>query len=129
MHILFSQNFPTDYVSHIWTAADGLPGNTITDIIQTTDGYVYMGTYDGLVRFDGINFNIMNRNSDEKLGFSSARVVFEDSHCNLWVGSNDEGVVKISGDSITKYDTTNGLPNNSVRDIVEDKLEIGRAHV
>ena len=122
LHILFSQNFPTDYVSHIWTAADGLPGNTITDIIQTTDGYVYMGTYDGLVRFDGINFNIMNRNSDEKLGFSSARVVFEDSHCNLWVGSNDEGVVKISGDSITKYDTTNGLPNNSVRDIVEDKI-------
>lgn len=119
---IFAQNFPTDYVSHIWTAADGLPGNTITDIIQTKDGYVYMGTYDGLVRFDGINFNIMNRNTIEELGFRSARVVFEDSKCNLWVGSNDEGVTKIGKNEISKYTTENGLPNNSIRDIVEDKL-------
>ncbi|MCQ2248078.1 MAG: hypothetical protein MJZ50_03620 [Treponema sp.] len=119
---IFSQNFPVDYVSHIWTAADGLPGNTITDIIQTKDGYVYMGTYDGLVRFDGINFNIQNRNTDENLGFSSARVVFEDSRCNLWIGSNDEGIIKITRDGIEKFDSSNGLPNNSVRAIVEDKV-------
>ncbi len=122
MGLLFSQNFPADYVSHIWTAADGLPGNTITDIIQTKDGYIYMGTYDGLVRFDGITFNIQNRNTDEKLGFSSARVVFEDSRCNLWIGSNDEGIIKITRDGIEKYDSSKGLPNNSIRAIVEDKV-------
>lgn len=119
---IFSQNFPTDYVSHIWTAADGLPGNTITDIIQTRDGYVYLGTYDGLVRFDGIDFSIINRNTVDEMSFSSARVVFEDSKCNLWVGSNDEGVTRIGGGTIDSYTVKNGMPNNSIRDIVEDKL-------
>ncbi|MBQ0038872.1 MAG: hypothetical protein KBS64_00400 [Treponema sp.] len=118
---LFSQNFPTDYVSHVWTAADGLPGNTITDIIQTKDGFVYMGTYDGLVRFDGINFDIINWNTVEGLGFRSARVVFEDSKRNLWIGSNDEGITRINDSSTFRYTTEDGIPNNSIRGIVEDK--------
>ena len=43
----FSQIFPSDYVSRVLTTTDGLPGNTITDIIQSKDGYIYIGTYDG----------------------------------------------------------------------------------
>jgi ligand-binding sensor domain-containing protein len=65
---VFSQNvngqsFWSEYVSRNWTAAEGLPGNTITDIIQDDKGYIYIGTYDGLVRFDGVNFYVMNKAS------------------------------------------------------------------
>ena len=45
----------------MWTATDGLPGNTITDIIQDEKGYIYIGTYDGLVRFDGVDFFVINK--------------------------------------------------------------------
>lgn len=118
---LFAQVFPGDYVSRVWTAADGLPGNTITDIIQNDKGYIYIGTYDGLVKFDGFEFSILNKNTLPNFNCVSARSVFEDSKGVLWVGSNDEGVARIKDDTITMYTVEEGLPNNSVRDIVEDK--------
>ena len=46
------------YVCTVWTASDGLPGNTVTDLIQSRNGYIYIGTYEGLVRFDGIEFSV-----------------------------------------------------------------------
>ena len=42
-----------EYVRENWTVADGLPINTITAIVQTRDGYLWLGTNDGVVRFDG----------------------------------------------------------------------------
>ena len=123
---VFSQNvngqsFWSEYVSRNWTAAEGLPGNTITDIIQDDKGYIYIGTYDGLVRFDGVNFYVMNKASIPEFNVVSARCVFQDSKGNLWVGSNDEGLVKISGKTYTLFTMADGLPSNSVRDITEDK--------
>ncbi len=123
---VFSQNvngqsFWSEYVSRNWTAAEGLPGNTITDIIQDDKGYIYIGTYDGLVRFDGVNFYVMNKASIPEFNVVSARCVFQDSKGNLWVGSNDEGLVKISGKTYTVFTMADGLPSNSVRDITEDK--------
>ena len=76
----FSQIFPSDYVSRIWTTKDGLAGNTINDIIQTKDGYIYIGTYDGLVRYDGFDFTTLNKNTLKDFDCISARAVFEDSN-------------------------------------------------
>ncbi|MBQ0052505.1 MAG: hypothetical protein KBT11_10665 [Treponema sp.] len=113
--------FLKDYVAKNWTAADGLPGNTITDLIQDSTGYLYFGTYDGLVRFDGVQFVTFNRGYDEKYDFVSARSIKQDSKGNIWVGSNDEGVIKITPQGTTqKFSTETGLPNNSIRSIEED---------
>ncbi|MBP3741737.1 MAG: hypothetical protein J6J00_02010, partial [Treponema sp.] len=89
-----------DFVSRNWNAEDGLPGNTITDIMQDQDGYLYFGTYGGLLRFDGVEFLAINRLLNPKYDFLSARTMFLDSRGNLWVGSNDEGVfcLKRNGD-------------------------------
>lgn len=115
-------NFLAEYVSRTWSAANGLPGNSITDILQDTTGYIYLGTYDGLVRFDGVEFVTYNRNLDEKYSFVSSRVVFEDSRGALWNGSNDEGLYCLKTDgTVSRYSTDEGLPNNSIRAITEDK--------
>ena len=115
-------DFLADYVSRVWTAADGLPGNTITDVIQDKTGYLYIGTYDGLVRFDGVEFTIFNHTTNADYNFVSARTLFQDSKENLWVGTNDEGVVKIMPNgSVKQFTTSDGLSSNSVRSIVEDK--------
>ena len=111
------------YVSQKWTSASGLPGNTVTDIIQGNDGYMYIGTYDGLVRFDGCEFKIINHTTMENFNFSSARAIFQDSNGVMWIGSNDEGVARIEGKKLTTYTIANGLPNNSIRAIVEDKQQ------
>src|SRR5574344_2669618 len=115
------QTLSSDYVSHAWTASDGLPGNAVTDIIQGTDGYLYIGTYDGLVKFDGVDFKVLNKSSDTEYSFVSARSILEDSSQNMWIGANDEGVEKISPDGKTRiYTTATGLPNNSIRALAED---------
>ena len=119
---LFAQFSELDnYVTRTWTSTDGLPSNTISDVIQSPDGFMYFGSYEALVRFDGYEFETINKYSDKKYSFISARSVFQDSQGNIWVGSNDEGVQKIGKDSTVSYSKDNGLPNNSIRAFAEDK--------
>ena len=116
------ENFLADYVSRTWTSAEGLPANSVTDIIQDSKGYLYFGTYEGLVRFDGLEFVTLNRSYDPKYDFVAARSLFQDSLGTIWVGSNDDGLIGIhESGTVEKYTVENGLPNNSIRAICEDR--------
>lgn len=110
-----------NYVTRVWTSIDGLPGNSVSDVLQSEDGYMYFGSYEALVRFDGYEFESINKYSNKDYSFISARSIFKDSQGNLWVGSNDEGVQKIGKKSTVLYSTENGLPNNSIRSFIEDR--------
>ena len=68
---LVDQSFLNDFVRKNWTTSDGLPGMTITALMQDQKGYIWLGTYDGLVRFDGVEFTTFNLMVDEKYAFSS----------------------------------------------------------
>ena len=48
------------YLRTTWTTENGLPQNTITAICQTPDGYLWLGTFGGLARFDGVKFTVFN---------------------------------------------------------------------
>ena len=111
-----------NYVYQQWTSLGGLTGATANDLIQTKDGFINIGTYAGLVRFDGVAFTTLKRGKDNQYTFNSVRVLMQDSSDNLWVGSNEDGLQLISkdGENIT-FTTQNGLPNNSIRAIVEDR--------
>ena len=116
-----------NYVTRTWTSSDGLPGNSLSDVIQSEDGYMYFGSYESLVRFDGYEFENINKYSNKEYSFISARSIFLDSQGNIWVGSNDEGIQKIipakedSPSSTEYYTTAEGLPNNSIRAFAEDR--------
>ena len=114
-------NFFDNYVYQFWTSFGGLSGTTANDIYQTKDGFINIGTYEGLVKFDGVEFTILNRSTNKDLGIVSVRTILQDSRGNLWLGSNDEGLHKISENGSKLYTVENGLPNNSVRAICEDK--------
>jgi len=120
-HLIAQNSFFDNYVYHSWNAFGSLNGTTITDIVQTNDGYLNIGTYEGLARFDGVAFTTHKHTSTNDLSFVSVRAILEDSHGNLWVGSNDEGLQKISSASKKTYSMKNGLPNNSIRCLAEDK--------
>ncbi|MBQ7159758.1 MAG: hypothetical protein IJS09_10130 [Treponema sp.] len=118
----FSQNsFFDNYVYQSWNTFGDLSGTTVTDLIQTKDGYINIGTYEGLVKFDGVAFSTYKQRKDNDLHFLSVRTMLEDSKGNLWVGSNDEGVQRLSPGSYKHYSTQNGLPNNSIRALAEDR--------
>ena len=121
-HIFGQASFFDSYVYQTWNSFGNLSGTTSTDIMQTRDGYINIGTYEGFVRFDGIEFTTITKSESNDLSFCSARVLLEDSKDRLWVGSNDEGVQILSHDENNGlYSTLNGLPNNSVRALLEDK--------
>ena len=121
-HFLFARNsFFDNYVYQSWNSFGSLNGTTVTDIAQTSDGYINIGTYEGLARFDGVTFTTHKRNSENDLTFVSVRAILEDSRGNLWLGSNDEGLQRISSTSKKTYTMQNGLPNNSIRCLAEDK--------
>lgn len=65
----FAQS-PAYQVDH-WTTDNGLPQNTVTNIIQTRDGYLWLATFDGLARFDGVRFTVFNKSNTP--GINSSR--------------------------------------------------------
>ena len=83
------------FIVDAWTSKDGLPQNSVISVIQTRDGYLWLGTLNGLVRFDGIHFTVFNEYNTP--GLNSDRIVylFEDSHTNLWVGTDTAGVALV----------------------------------
>ena len=104
----------TQYVHRIWTTQQGLPSGTIYDIWQTRDGFLWLGTQTGLVRFDGVRFTAAETlypGLPENLWIRSG---FEDADGALWVATNDSGVFRLGAGSVTHYSTKEGLPSDQL---------------
>ena len=78
-------NLP-EYFTRVWQTQDGLPNNAVTAIVQTRDGYLWLATYDGLARFDGVNFVIFDNSNTPEMRSSRMTSLFEDAAGNMWIG-------------------------------------------
>src|ERR1035437_3918490 len=94
-------DFP--FIVNVWGTKEGLPQNSVISVIQTGDGYLWLGTLNGLVRFDGNRFTVFNQNNTP--GLNSDRIVylFEDSHTNLWIGTDTGAVAMAKDGRITNF--------------------------
>jgi ligand-binding sensor domain-containing protein/anti-sigma regulatory factor (Ser/Thr protein kinase) len=104
----------TQYAHRIWTVQQGLPTGTIYDIWQAHDGFLWLGTQTGLVRFDGVRYTpaeTIFSGVPENLWI---RAGFEDEHGAMWVGTNDEGVFRFQDGRATQYSSKEGLPSDVV---------------
>src|SRR5216684_3883637 len=84
------------YTIDKWDTEKGLPQNSVIAMTQTRDGYLWLGTLNGLVRFDGTHFEVFDESNTP--GLDSSRIVslFEDSKTNLWIGTETAGVMVMS---------------------------------
>ncbi|HEY7099973.1 MAG TPA: two-component regulator propeller domain-containing protein [Terriglobales bacterium] len=104
----------TQYAHRIWGQEEGLFQPTIYAITQTHDGFMWLGTQDSLIRFDGIHFHEFEDQGRPALNRSLIRALLEDNHRNLWVASIGDGVLRIGPDGALKhYTTREGLPSNT----------------
>lgn len=108
------------YRFDVWTADDGLPQNIISGIRQTSDGYLWLATYDGLVRFDGVRLTIFNKSNSPGINSNRFESLDEDWNGDLWLRTENLGVTRYHRGSFTTYTTQQGLPNNAVRGIAVD---------
>src|SRR5689334_6897634 len=78
-----------DYIVQRWEAGateDSLPQNTVTAMVQTQDGFLWIGTYSGLARFDGLHFTVFSENNAPGLASSRVTSLFEGDDGTLWIG-------------------------------------------
>lgn len=114
---VFAEEYP--YVRTVFNERSGLPTGEANDVLQTSDGYVWVGSYGGLIRYDGTEFR--NFSSEGILPSSSVRMLFEDSVGRLWIGTNDTGVFVYKNGEISQPD---GQPKDTflcVRGFAEDE--------
>ena len=111
---------PEDYITRTWGIGEGLPQNSVTAAVQTRDGYIWLGTYSGLVRFDGVSFRILNRWNTPDLKNDRITCLYEDAEGALWVGTYGGGVFSLSGDRWVNYSSVEGLSNDFVTSIIQD---------
>lgn len=72
------------------TISEGLPHNGVTSILEDSKGYMWIGTFDGLSRYDGYGFTTYRNQTDsKKLVSNRVRSLFEDSKGNIWIGTDD----------------------------------------
>lgn len=103
-----------------WSADNGLPQNSVREIIQTRDGYLWLTTMDGLVRFDGVRFTVFNKRNSPGLTTNRFSLLYEDGQGDLWVSTENDGVVRLHQGRFTTYTTEHGLPQNRIFSLGND---------
>ena len=83
----------TQYRVEIWGVEEGLPSLSVSTVVQTPDGYLWVGTTEGLARFDGVRFKIFDRWNTPAFRLNEIRSLFVDSRGALWIGFAGSGVV------------------------------------
>ncbi len=106
----------TGFSTQVYDASNGLPTSDANCVLASSDGYIWIGGYSGIICYDGINFTRM----DTTYGMTSGRGMFEDSKSRIWVGTNDNGVVVLEGDRQTHITYREGLLPSSIRVFAED---------
>ncbi len=112
----------SQYIHEAWQPDDGLPYSHITAVIQTRDGYIWVGTQEGLARFDGVRFTVFDKNNTPELKGNYIDALFEDGRGNLWIGVTD-GLTRFKNGKFSLYTTQQiGLPDIHIRSICGDRL-------
>ena len=112
----------TQYAHRIWGQEEGLVQPTIYAILQGRDGFLWLGTQDSLIRFDGVHFREYDNAAQAGLQRSLIRALAEDDKGNLWVASVGSGVVCVKPDGgFTRYTTKQGLPSDDTFCVVPEK--------
>jgi signal transduction histidine kinase/streptogramin lyase len=109
----------TPFLFRSWQQEQGLPENYVRALAQTRDGYVWVGTDEGVSRFDGASFFPLG--PQEGFQGGPVQVLYGDTRGALWIGSVDGGLSRWQAGKITKFATVDGLPSDSITALTEDK--------
>jgi diguanylate cyclase (GGDEF)-like protein len=108
------------YRHQAWNTKDGLPQSSVEAILQTRDGYLWLGTQEGLVRFDGVRFAVFDKSNTKALKANRVTALAEDRTGALWIGTEGGGLTRLHHGAFTTWREKEGLPADRVRAVVED---------
>jgi hypothetical protein len=113
----------SQYVRRIWQVQQGLPQASIDALLQTRDGYLWLGTQTGLIKFDGVRFTTIDAIDGLPLNDIRITRLLEGHDGALWIGTSQSGLIRIQGGKARRYTRQNGLPSDSVECLVGDPAD------
>ena len=93
-----------------WSSENGLPQNSVHQILQTSDGYLWIATEGGVARFNGVQFAVFNHESNPAFTSNDTCCLAEDRSGSLWIGTAD-GLLQYAAGTFRRYTATDGLPS------------------
>jgi len=108
-----------DFAVRTWNKADGLPDDSVTTLLQTRDGYLWIGTGNGIARFDGVHFTQvpLTRDSGQTISISA---LCEDNSGRLWIGSQAQGLFSWQAGLVRHYGRAEGLLDETITGLAVD---------
>lgn len=121
---------PQEFTVDQWTTVDGLPQNSVNAVAQTPDGYIWVGTFGGLARFDGIRFDAAERIDDAGRHVDRVLSLAVAPDSSLWIGT-ENGLLQYRAGRFKYFTQADGLPDHEIRALFVDHsgdLWIGTEH-
>jgi diguanylate cyclase (GGDEF)-like protein len=111
----------TQYARQTWRAPEALPHDDVTSILQTHDGYLWVGTVEGLARFDGVRSVVFDKSNTKAFTNNWVKALLEDKAGRLWVATFGGGLLCRERGQFARYDATRGLAQDVVLSLLEDR--------
>lgn len=109
-----------DYGIDFWREAEGLPQSRIRSIVQTKDGYLWLGTDNGLVRFNGATFTAFTVETGS-LRDNEVWAIKEDDEGGLWIGTYGGGLALYKQGQFRTFTTADGVPDDVITKLDKDR--------
>lgn len=110
----------SQYSIEVWTTANGLPNNSVQDLTQTPDGYLWFGTFNGFVRFDGTRFRQFTTSNTPQMKSKAVESMTVDARGRLWLTLQSAGVMKVDEHSFSFYGAEQGLKSSVIWSVYPD---------
>ncbi len=128
--VLAVDNFALDpnaaldkYIYRQWSVKDGLPHDSVTCFAQDAQGFIWIGTDNGLARFDGDDFKIFNKNNTKEIKNNSITSLYVSADGTLLIGTDGGGISIFKNNRFKNYSASNGLPSDFIRFISGDSSQ------
>lgn len=98
-----------------------LPQASVLALLQSSDGYLWLGTYEGLVRFDGVEFQVWDRQTYPAMRTNVAQCLAEDASGGIWFGTSRGGVGRLKDGVVEVFGHGSGLPSDDVTSVFRER--------
>src|SRR5688572_18275516 len=106
-------------VKQSWKTEHGLPQSSVTSIVHSRDGYIWVGTFGGVARFDGVRFTVFDAGNTPGIFNNRVMALFEDRQGALWAGT-EGGLSRREGGRWSTLTTAEGLPSANISTVTQD---------
>ncbi len=110
----------TQYRHEVFRTREGLPQSSAEALLQTQDGYLWIGTQEGLARFDGSRFVVYDKGTTPELRHNRILTLMQDRRGRLWLGSEGGGLTVVQEGRFRTFGPGDGLASDIVRAVAED---------